>query len=227
LDKNEKIGKGFDKLSPYYSFLSELVFGRQLIKAQTSILPLPSEKRILIAGPGNGTLLKELLLKSSAEEIVCVDISAKMLENCEKQIQNMPLKSMCSIQYVHSPIQHFFDVKKFDLIYFPFVLDCLEEDDIKLTLEQAKEMLGNNGRIILSEFQIPKGFLKRIYAKALLKILYLFFRKATHIRVDHLPHFENLFSRLGFIHAERKEFYAQLLFTQGYKLLPQAGTEKA
>ncbi len=200
--------------------LSKLVFGNALLDSQFYFLKqLKGRNRILLAGIGTGHLLKEIIKQDIASEIVCVDISEGMLEQTQKLNSSCAFQKSISLQYICSPIQGFVDEKKFDLIFFPYLLDCISAKDIITILARTKRQLNPSGKIIFTDFYIPQQpFLVKIYARLLVKILLLFFNAICKIGVKKLPDFDSLFSAQGFQLVAEKKFYRGILVTQMYAL---------
>ena|ERR1700741_1022405 len=216
MSKEKKIGKGFSKLSSSYIFLSKIFFGKALLRSQFYFPgKLQNNNTILICGIGTGELLVEILKKEIARKVVCVDISEGMIRKTKELLLKELPGNKIPVEFVCLPVQEYTTREKFDLIFFPYLLDCIRDEDIQTTLRNAKNQLNTNGKVILTDFQIPKGSsLVRLYAKFLLKILYFFFRIVCKIEVKKLPDFNFFFSEQGFEAQEEKTFYRGILFTR-------------
>jgi tRNA (cmo5U34)-methyltransferase len=214
------IGKGFSRLSSSYIFLSRIVFGKSLLRSQFYFTDQATDKtRILIAGIGTGELLIEILLTKSASEIVCVDISEGMIAKAKDLLSKKIPGNVIPVHFVCLPIQEYRSREKSDLIFFPYVLDCLQDKDLQVTLSNARQQLNTNGKIIVTDFQVPaKPLLARIYAKILIKILYLFFSLVCGLPVKRLPAFNGFLAEQGFKMGREHTFYMGILFTRMYSL---------
>lgn len=228
-EREKDTGKGFDRISSLYIFLSRLIFGSSLLRSQFHFTDrIEKQDRVLILGVGTGQLLIKVLQQNKATAITCVDISEKMLQRARRLLQKEFPDNPVPVEFICCPAQDFSSACRFDLILLPYLLDCMTEPDVRTMLSNTKKQLQPNGKIILTDFRIPgTPFIVHAYAKLLLKILYLFFRIVCRIPAKQLPDFDLIFSGQGFHVKEEKTFYAGILFTQMYVPQLPAGTAAA
>ena len=172
----------FDKVARPYDFISKLVFGDALVRAQVSLLPqiLP-ESRILIVGGGTGWILEEIAkIHASGLEIIYVESSSKMIELSKKRScgQNEISFIITQIEKYHS--QHLFDV-----IITPFFFDLFKGEKINFLFSGLDEKLKKDGLWFYTDF-IPNKYQTKIWQKLLLKLMYLFFGILSKVEASEL-----------------------------------------
>lgn len=172
----------FDGVARPYDFISRLVFGDALVRAQVSLLSqiLPNS-RILIVGGGTGWILEEISkLHSSGLEIIYVESSSKMIELSKKRICKNN-----TVSFINAPVENYQTDRLFDLIITPFFFDLFKKDKIEILFTGLSEKLKKDGLWLYTDF-IPTKYQTKIWQKVLLKSMYLFFGILSKVEASEL-----------------------------------------
>lgn len=170
---------GFDIIAPVYDKLARLFFGRAIAEAQQHFLDHVSKARnVLIVGGGTGDIAKLLLQKFSYINIVYVDTSKVMIEKAKVKCADFDAR----IVFVNDSAFSLGDATQFDVILTPFFLDMFSEETISGIVQFFKQILANNGKWIVTDFQTTK----RWHHRVLLWIMYRFFRLVCKIEATQL-----------------------------------------
>src|SRR3954467_9940136 len=80
----------FNFIARYYNFLSGLIFGKSIHKAQLFYInQIPDDAIVLIVGGGSGKFLYDFLLRKRVNKILYVESSAEMLRLSEAKIKDI------------------------------------------------------------------------------------------------------------------------------------------
>ncbi len=86
----------FDWIAPYYDWLTRLVFGRSIRRAQRHFLgQIPPGARVLVVGGGTGWLLVDLLKRPAVTHVTYLEASAVMLRLAQQKVQCLPTPPKC------------------------------------------------------------------------------------------------------------------------------------
>lgn len=217
MNKRERIKRGFDLLSPFYDPLSFIFFGRSLWRSQAYFLPrLERSKNVLIIGGGTGRILEELLRLDTASKYYYLDLSKKMIKRAEERIKKrFPDKTAC-LTFHEGDISKLPADNSFDVVITPYVLDCVAEDELLAEMREIDARLERGGKWLFTDFQYSERPLTETISKALVKILYLFFRICCSVTNKSLPAFEEAFTLLGYQKADEKYFLGGMTVTRIY-----------
>jgi len=203
----------YDNIASYYDFLSQLVFGSSLIKAQSLFLNYVKPKSsILIVGGGTGRILEYLAREhASGLVITYVEISAKMIAAARKRDwkQNQ-------VYFVHQAVEDFGSPVQYDVILTAFLFDNFTERKILQTFPRLDRMLNPGGYWFFADFIYNKGK-GRLWQKILLNLMYKFFRLTCHIEARVLINMENIFYGNGYQIIFVKKYYAGFIKSIVYK----------
>lgn len=166
----------YNSIAGFYSLLSRIVFGNDLIGVQemTLAMDLP-EKDLLILGGGNGDILPFLYKTCPQLDITFVDASSKMLHLAKGQ-----KASDQKVEFIHT--DQYQNDSTFQAILLPFFLDVLSENELKRHISAIKKMSDENTMIYLVDFYRPTGLVQKLK----LKLSILFFKLFTSLAVDTL-----------------------------------------
>ncbi|MEQ9186252.1 MAG: class I SAM-dependent methyltransferase [Cryomorphaceae bacterium] len=200
-----KIARGFDQLAAVYDPIVHLVFGSSIALLQEQVIrSLPPSKHTLILGGGTGAVLRQCLDRSLALEYTYAEISSSMISKTKARLKRN------EHQYIHFTSAPFSGVNQtFDLVIFPFVLDCLTTAEVNSTLLQTKTHLSANGQIVLFDFNQEHGtaYKKTVWKEVFIWLLYRFFRAFTHISAHRLPSFHSIMDDAGYTKCEEHYRY--------------------
>ncbi len=172
----------FDTVARPYDFISRLVFGDALVRAQVSLLTqIPSASRILIVGGGTGWILEEIAkIHDSGLEIIYVESSSKMIELSKKRSCKNNI-----ITFITAPVEDYQTEKPFDIIITPFFFDLFKKEKIEFLFSGLNEKLRKDGLWFYTDF-IPTKYQTKIWQKLLLKSMYLFFGILSKVEASEL-----------------------------------------
>ncbi|GAB3231727.1 class I SAM-dependent methyltransferase [Algoriphagus aestuariicola] len=164
-------------LAPFYQPLSRLVFGKDLIAANSCFSSFAQDRHSLIIGGGDGSAYKDWDGRYTGEYW---DTSAKMAELAGRNLKKSRIRVHCG---------HWLGDGTFDVVFLPFVLDTLLDSEIDELVRQVHAALKPGGRVILSDFFTPATFFQR----ALQRLMLISFRLFTNHRRKDLPEYANYF----------------------------------
>lgn len=201
-----------DNIARWYRWLEYLGFGGALERRRFAFLTDVTDsrrdaQRVLALGEGDGRFLakfaaprktpsnhRENTVRTPCFTADYVDRSAKMVA-----LARARAGTDC-VTYHHAdaltiplPAAHY------NLIVTHFFLDCLSEDEAKSLIEKISAAAQPDARWLISEFREPAG-----WARAIVQILYLFFRITTGLRTRRLIDHHALLTRAGFV-LEKEE----------------------
>jgi SAM-dependent methyltransferase len=198
-----------DFIARWYRWLEYIGFGGALERRRCALLAdiIDSQGDVLVLGEGDGRFLakfiasrktppnhREITVRTPRLTVDYVDLSAKMLELARSRA------GTDGVTYHHAdaltiplPAAHY------DLIVTHFFLDCLSEDEAKSLVEKISVAVKPDARWLISEFREPSG-----WARAIVQILYLFFRVATGLRTRRLIDHHPLLAGAGFVLAREE-----------------------
>lgn len=190
----------FNFIAPFYDKLASLVFGNTLFESQIYFLTeIKASYKVLIIGGGSGKLLTKI---SNCESITFLEKSEKMIGLAKK------INSNKSIIWLNEDFLRCNLAKKFDLIICPFFLDAFDEGNLEIVISKIKNLLFEDGKLIVTDFQITKK-----WHSILVKLMYLFFRILTNYNGKKLINFSDYLVRQGFSIDKKKSFYSENIFS--------------
>jgi len=202
--------RNYDSIAWFYDRLSRLFFGNALVNAQLFLLQaIPAGARILIVGGGTGWILEEITkLHPSGLTITYVDASEKMIALSRKR--NMGNNR---VTFIAAPIETASMDGPYDVALTPFFLDNFKEGSLQKIATVIDKRLAPGGKWLYCDFQDTDIF----WQKAVLKIMYVFFRVSCGIEATHLPDAAGCFSRLQYKMTVRKEFMKGFMAAEIYE----------
>ncbi len=181
----------YDRVASIYDRLSRVIFGKSIVRAQQSLLPLlAAPARVLVVGGGTGWILEEMAkVCPSGLVIDYVEISSNMLDLARKR----DFKEN-QVTFVHAGIEDYVAPAKYDVVMTPFLFDNFSRERAREVFEKLDNMLKNGALWLFTDFHIDQN-LNRLWQKALLQSMYIFFKNISHVEADQLPdmplHFDN------------------------------------
>jgi len=196
----------FDTLAPIYRLLESIFAGTKMQRCRVQFLDsIPEPKNILMAGEGPGRFLIPCRIRFPKAHITLVDGSAGMIAQASQSLTKAGLESR-DTQFVHADI---FDwappVGHFDLIATHFFLDCFHEDQLDALVPKLAQAATPNAHWLIADFHIAASGLKRLRSRAIVSMLYAFFRFTTRLSASTLADPDPLLKHAGFRLQERKE----------------------
>lgn len=178
----------YNNISGFYSTLSRIVFGKQLIRIQemTLSMQLP-HKDLLILGGGNGEILPYLYKTSPQLKITFVDASSNMLK-----LARAKKAADQKVEFIHT--DKFLSDKKFHNILLPFFLDVLDKKELKWHLSAIEEMSYDHSLVYLVDFYKANGASQHL--KLTLSII--FFKLTTSLKPNKLTPVFDIMTQNGY-----------------------------
>lgn len=204
----------FNSVARPYDFISRLVFGDALVRAQVSLLSQVSpNSRILIVGGGTGWILEQISkIYSSGLDIVYVESSSKMIELSKKRI----LKNN-NIFFINAAVENYQTETQFDVIITPFFFDLFKKAKIEILFSGLNEKLKVDGLWLYTDF-IPTIYQTKIWQKLLLKTMYLFFGILSKVEASELVDMDLYFAE-KYRKISEGWFYGKFVRSISYKKL--------
>ncbi|MDR6808008.1 ubiquinone/menaquinone biosynthesis C-methylase UbiE [Dyadobacter sp. BE34] len=210
----------YDRIATNYDRLSRLIFGKSIVRAQQALLPfIGSPARILIVGGGTGWILEEIArLSPSGLAIDYVEISSKMLDlarrrNCREN----------HVAFVHAGIENYAAPVKYDVVMTPFLFDNFSRERAHEVFDKLDKMLKNGALWLFADFHIDQN-LNRIWQKALLRSMYIFFKNISHVEADQLPDMHTLFNTHNYHLTFETFHFGRFIRSAAYRKSGNGGT---
>jgi ubiquinone/menaquinone biosynthesis C-methylase UbiE len=188
----------FDRLAPHYNWLESVLAGPRLQRCRTTWLTqLAGCRNLLVAGVGHGPALPAVLQAHPRLRITCVDASAAMLRQAERNA----LKNgadLARLTFVHAALPAWNPPQRFDAIATHFFLDCFEPEPLRAVVAQLAAAATPAAQWLVSDFTVPERGLRRVRAQAVHALMYAFFRVATRLPARRLTRPDALLEAAGF-----------------------------
>ncbi|MFT4205357.1 MAG: methyltransferase [Chitinophagaceae bacterium] len=207
----------YDRLAPFYDFISRAVYGQALVRAQRSVLHfLEDGQDVLVVGGGTGWILDEIeKLERKNIAVTYIEASSKMIALARKRKVSFPVDFIC--EYIEnvafsSPQLHGESSPHnipspqsgqagtlrrsgyFDIVITPFFFDNFSEEKCLFLFEKMDKMLRQNGLLLYVDFRLTPQNCKK-WKRFLLWTMYLFFRVLTHIETKQLVDMASIFPK--------------------------------
>lgn len=192
----------FDALAPHYAWIEAVTYGRRLQWCRTALMgDLRDARRVLILGEGDGRFLGAFLARNPEADVHVVDVSAGMLALARRRAGSRRVTwQVADARAVEYPRA------EYDLIVTNFFLDCFGPEDLARLVPRLASALQPGGRWLLGDFRVPPGGVAGAWSRAVLAIMYGFFRLVTRLPATRLvdPRPLLLASGLTTLRAERR-----------------------
>ena len=194
----------------FYDFLTGLVFGRTLFRAQVYLLNnIRPGNKILIAGGGTGKILEAITsIYKTGLKITYVDVSEKMIVASKKR--NIGENE---VTFINAAIENIQLPYNFDVVITPFLLDNFREETLQKIFSRIDQSLLPGGMWLNTDFQLTGKRWQKIMAGSML----IFFRIICAIEAKKLPDIQNCFSNNGYRIVEQKTFWGDFIITAAYQ----------
>lgn len=212
----------FQRIAPYYDSLAKLVFGHSLDNAQKAFFSLlPKGASILIIGGGSGRILADLVTKCQPRQITYIEASSRMLRKAEKRLLRLD-------HTLTDPIETLFccgtekDIpagQSYDVLMTFFLLDIYSTKEARALALTLSTHLKASGSWLFADFCVQENSWKRYWQRAMLKVMYLFFRLTSNLQNQTLPDYERIFKDLGYFPVQQKYYYRSFIISIIYRKL--------
>jgi len=203
----------YDAAAWFYDGLSQIVFGKALIKAQVFLIKnIKPEASVLIVGGGTGWILEEIAqIEPAGLKITYIEISGRMI-NLSKN-RNHQQNDVC---FIHAGIEDCEITQQFDVVLTPFLFDNFLEKRIQAVYQQLHAYLKPGGTWLICDFQVQQNY-KSLWQKILLQTMYLFFGWLCKVETNKLIKMDKYFLQNHYTLLEDKTFYKGFVISQVYQ----------
>ncbi len=172
----------FDRVAPHYRWLETLAFGNQLQEARTAFVrEIPSPRRVLILGEGNGRFVAEFVRAHPAAAVDCIEASERMIELAQQRV-NAP-----QVHFIHANVRDTpLEAGTYDLIVTHFFLDCFADAALCEVVEKLAAAATMDASWLLADFRLPNSGWRRFHASLWIWAMYLFFRLTSEVQTQRL-----------------------------------------
>ncbi len=197
----------FDPLAPHYGWMEDLLAGQKLRRCRAAFLQsIPPPRHALIVGQGHGGFVAELLKAHPNARCTCVDSSLRMLEAARARLRQGGVEESRA-NFIHADALEWTPpTGEYDLIVTHFFLDCFRPDQLERLLPKLSAAAAPKACWLLSDFREPEEGLARWRARAVMEIMYVFFRWATTLPASQLTPPDALLANCGFTLGQRQTF---------------------
>jgi ubiquinone/menaquinone biosynthesis C-methylase UbiE len=202
--------RSYDTIALYYDRLAKLVYGKALIRARSYLVSaIAPNADILIVGGGTGRELEEIAsIYPTGINITYIDASAKMISRAAKR--NVADNK---VTFMASPVEASAIDGTYDIILTPFFFDNFTDESMRKIFARLHAHLRPGGLWLYCDF-LDTGIM---WQKAVLSIMYLFFRRACGIEARRLPDAAGCFSRHGYSIGGQQFFLHNFITAVIYK----------
>jgi SAM-dependent methyltransferase len=194
----------FDTLAPYYRGMEFVTAGGMLQRCRTSFLAETRNcRRALLLGEGPGRFLIELLRANPRIEVTCVERSPRMIEQAVRQLQHHHLNPSRVQFHQCNALSWQPPRAAFDLIATHFFLDCFRRDELEQLVAKIGQSAAPDARWLVTDFRLPSRGWQRLRARAVLALMYTFFRAVTGLSASRLVPANDFLQAAGF-HRSRQ-----------------------
>lgn len=193
------MSKNYDTIAGIYDRLARMVYGNTIVAAQQYLAgAVPPDTHVLIVGGGTGWILEEITrIHASGVSITYVDPSAKMIA-----LSRARNTGSNRVTFINSSIETARTGEVYDVVMTPFLFDNFSERTMRDIFEIIDNHLTPGGIWLYSDFQNTRA----LWQKAMLKLMYLFFRVSCGIEASSLPDTEACFADHKYTIQSQKAF---------------------
>lgn len=200
----------YDNAAWFYDRLSRLVYGDNLVKAQTALLHLiPEKAKILIAGGGTGWIIEEIAkIHPSGLTITYVEVSANMMALSKKRDPRHNL-----VTYINKPIEEADLSNDFDVVITSFLFDNFSPSTFKRVFNHLNLLLKPGGIWLNTDFQLTGKW----WQGPLLKSMYLFFKLLGCMEAKNLADIKPYFQEAVYTVVSQVFFFGDFIASTAYR----------
>jgi len=168
----------FDTLAPYYRSMEFVMAGGVLQRSRTFFLvEAKNSQRALLLGEGPGRFMVELLRANPRVEITCVERSPRMIEEARSKL---PESEIVRVRFEQADALKWQPPhNEFDLVVTNFFLDCFQPEELERLVAKVSASATNKACWLLADFRLPDSGWRKWRGRAVLALMYAFFRFTT------------------------------------------------
>ncbi len=188
----------FDQLAPHYGWMEAVLAGPRLQRVRTTWLAqLAGCRHLLVAGVGHGPALAAVLHAHPRLHITCLDASRGMLAHAKRRARKAGA-DLSRLTFVHASLPGWTPPQRFDAIATHFFLDCFRPEQLAAVVAALAAAAAPDAVWLVSDFAVPDRGLRRLRARAVHALMYVFFRVATRLPARRLTRPDALLEDAGF-----------------------------
>jgi ubiquinone/menaquinone biosynthesis C-methylase UbiE len=201
-----------DPIARWYRWLEYIGFGGALQRRREAFLNYVGDaRRVIVLGEGDGRSLAKLAQQNRDASIDYVDLSEQMLQLARNRAGTERITYHQADALTIALPDH-----EYDLIVTHFFLDCLDEMDAERLVRKLIAAARPNARWIVSEFRDRSA-----WSRAVITVLYGFFRLTTGLRTRRLVDHNRIFLRFGLSLLRDEVSAGGLLVSEVWAILPE------
>ena len=202
----------YDRITPYYDFLSRLVFQDNQRKPQYAQLNfLKNDDRMLIVGGGSGWILEAIYeLKLSGLEVIYLEHSESMLYKSKyRNTGNL------NVKFIHLDVELFQEDKKFDVIMTPFLFDNFKQEKATKVFSILDDLLKEDGHWFHADFthDTKGGWWKEI----IINLMYRFLRMWSAVDHSEFVDMSPIFDSFGYELIWKQFYFSKFIYGKVYR----------
>lgn len=214
----QRMSIGYDSLSSVYDALARLVYGNALRRAQTCFLNhLPPQSEVLVLGGGSGWFLEKLLVTAYPKYVMYVELSGKMLERARARIKRNCPEMLSRVDFVLGSADRIEDELAYDAVMAHCLLDMFDGLQLRSIVGRMRNSLRLGGFVYFSDFRYATSWPMSWVSKALIWMMYRFFRWWCAIPAKQLPKFGQAFDGAGLKLAAQRHFHGGMIQAQVWR----------
>jgi ubiquinone/menaquinone biosynthesis C-methylase UbiE len=203
-----KSHKGFDRLSWIYDFLVKIIFGSSIRDAQINLIQnVQTKKGWLIIGGGTGWILEDIFKYHPEAQVTYLEASQGMIDKAKSR------KIDSNVNYILGSVDQIPSDHQFDIVVTNFFWDMFLTQSAIDIKNKIDEHLNIHAQWLVVDFKNADIWWQR----ALMKIMYWFFRITCGIEARSLPDFEELFVNEKKNQVYRATFYQGMIESHIYQ----------
>ena len=194
----------FDTLAPVYRLMERVAAGGKMQQCRTAFLEdVTPPQNILTLGEGHGRFLNVCRQRFPEASITCVDASAGMLAQARRALQKADLDDL-PVHFVQADMLTWRPPRAaFDLVATHFFLDCFRADQLESIMPRIAAAAADGASWLVSDFQVAPHGWRRVRSRAIITLMYAFFRVFTRIPAKTLTPPDPFLKKAGF-HLHRR-----------------------
>ena len=201
---------GFDATAWWYDALATAVFGRALRRAQQAALAagLPAgAPRVLIIGGGTGWVLGQVLQRRPAAQVLYLEASGRMLGRSRAWLQRHAPQHTRQVEFRLGTEQDLLPNERFDAVVTFFFLDLFRPERLHRIAQRLRAAQAPGAAWLLADFGPPR----RWWHRALLGLMYWFFRLTAGIEARQRPPIEAALAAQGLQMTPAERFFGGMV----------------
>ena len=206
-----------DRIASLYKWLEYAAFGRALERRRRRYLHLVAQAtNVLLLGDGDGRFTAELVATIPHATVCSVDLSTQMLRLAKRRLEQLGT-DLTSVSLIKANALDIALVGPYDLIVTHFFLDCFTSLALAPLVSRVSQAASPTATWLISEFRVPSPPLMNLFARFLIKAMYLFFRITTGLKTSQLPRYESALCSHRFRRLQASTAAGGLLISELWK----------